>query len=234
MSENHVVTGVDGCPAGWLCFSVNLRIHQTSVKVYPTFRDVLSDIQNVKHIAIDIPIGLSSSGPRDCDLTARRLLGKPRSSSVFPPPVRSALIGSNYRLASAINRRECGKGLTRQTDAIRKKIKEVDDVVTYEMQSRIHEVHPELCFWAMNKNRPMQNSKRKAEGREERRRLLSRCYPLMRQHLLELERAGARADDLFDAAAAAWTAERIASGIAGRIPENPVVDGKGLRMEMWH
>jgi predicted RNase H-like nuclease len=234
MSESYVVMGLDGCPAGWICFSVNLRSKQTSVKVHPTFRDVLSDSPNVKQIAIDIPIGLPSSGPRDCDLIARRLLGKPRSSSVFPPPVRAALIGGSHLGASAINRRECGKGLTVQANAIRGKIKDVDDVMTCEMQSWIHEVHPELCFWAMNNNKPMHHSKRKAMGRQERQELLLLWFPSIKRHTEELNHACANVGDLFDAASAAWTAERIANGRAHRIPKTPLPDGHGLRMEMWY
>ncbi len=234
MSENHVVVGMDGCPAGWLSISVKLRSHQTSVQVYRNFRDILSHSQNVKQIAIDIPIGLSISGPRECDLIARRLLGKPRSSSVFPPPVRAAIIGSSYLQASAINRRECGKGLTVQASAIRGKIKDVDDVMTCEMQSWIHEVHPELCFWAMNDYKPMRYSKRRAPGREERQKLLSSWCPSIKGHISELVHACANVDDLFDAASAAWTAERIATSKARRIPERPLADEHGLRMEMWY
>jgi predicted RNase H-like nuclease len=44
---------------------------------------------------IDIPIGLTASGPRSCDLEARRLLG-PRRSSVFPAPAREVLRAWSY------------------------------------------------------------------------------------------------------------------------------------------
>ena len=234
MSENDVVMGVDGCPAGWLCFRLDACSRQTEVKVFSRFTDVIGENRKIKAIAVDIPIGLPDSGPRVCDLEARRLLQKPRSSSVFPPPVRSALIANNYRQACARNRRACGKGLTIQTYTILKKIREVDDVITRENQSWIHEVHPELCFWALNTTKAMRYSKRKAKGREERQKLLLACYPTIKNHIMELDHAEARVDDLLDAAIAAWTAERIAKGKAGRIPENPVVDRNGLRMEMWY
>jgi len=41
-------------------------------------------------------------------------------------------------------------------------------------------------------------------------------------------------DDINDAFAALWTAERILAGTASVIPDQPPVDAAGLRMEMWH
>ena len=41
------------------------------------------------------------------------------------------------------------------------------------------------------------------------------------------------ADDILDAHAACWTAERILKGEAVQIPPTPEIDAKGLQMEMW-
>jgi predicted RNase H-like nuclease len=41
-------------------------------------------------------------------------------------------------------------------------------------------------------------------------------------------------DDINDAFAALWTAERILSGTASVIPDPAPVDAAGLRMEMWY
>ena len=41
-------------------------------------------------------------------------------------------------------------------------------------------------------------------------------------------------DDIYDAFAALWTAERIYEGRAGVIPNPPPRDSKGLRMGMWY
>ncbi len=41
-------------------------------------------------------------------------------------------------------------------------------------------------------------------------------------------------DDVLDSMAACWTAARVATGVAKRLPEGePPVDSRGLRMEMW-
>jgi len=50
-------------------------------------------------LAIDIPIGLLD-GPRACDKAARKLLGQPRGSSVFPALSRPALGAQTYPEAS--------------------------------------------------------------------------------------------------------------------------------------
>jgi predicted RNase H-like nuclease len=42
-----------------------------------------------------------------------------------------------------------------------------------------------------------------------------------------------RPDDLNDALAALWTAERIAAGIARRIPDENVLDRLQLEMAIW-
>lgn len=96
-------------------------------------------------------------------------------------------------------------------------------------QSRVREVHPELCFAAM-RERPSDFPKRTAGGAPERREAL-------RHHFDGLDRMpavppGAHADDLLDAMAAAWTAGRIARGEATAIPELPELDRRGLRMDM--
>jgi hypothetical protein len=44
-----------------------------------------------------------------------------------------------------------------------------------ELQQRIFEVHPEVCFWKLA-GRPLANSKRKAAGFEERWTLLSAAF----------------------------------------------------------
>ena len=39
-------------------------------------------------------------------------------------------------------------------------------------------------------------------------------------------------DDLLDAVAAAWSAQRVAEGSAQRLPDTPPTDARGLRMEI--
>lgn len=84
-----LVAGVDGCRAGWVAFKVELRTRATSLEVIDLPAWLRERPPDLACVAIDIPIGLLE-GPRACDKAARKLLGQPRGSSVFPAPRRSA------------------------------------------------------------------------------------------------------------------------------------------------
>ena len=128
-------------------------------------------------IAIDIPIGLLESaepGGRECDRKARRLLGQPRGSSVFSPPVRGALSIRDYWKALSINRSSSSHrtGISRQCFGIFPKLQEIDSLMTPSLQTRVKEVHPEVCFYAMNGDKALEYSKHKKQGLSLRRRFL--------------------------------------------------------------
>jgi len=77
-------------PTGWVTFKVDLPAHGTSVELVSLTTCLRERPPDLAGIAIDIPIGLLE-GPRVCDKAARKLLGQPRGSSVFPAPCRPAL-----------------------------------------------------------------------------------------------------------------------------------------------
>jgi predicted RNase H-like nuclease len=74
------------------------------------------------------------------------------------------LTGKNHAEASAINRQRTGRGLSQQAFHIGSKIKQVDDALTAECKQWAFEVHPAVCFWALNGERPMAHNKKKEEG----------------------------------------------------------------------
>jgi predicted RNase H-like nuclease len=131
--------------------------------------------------------------------------------------------------------------MSRQTVGIRPKILEVDHVMTPPLQQLIYEGHPELAFAAL-RGRPMQFNKKTKRGRSERLRTLERhtkgLFRGISRRLLQVLAISSRrqlaADDLIDAAVLAWTARRIYAKTAGRLPKEPTVDQKGLRMEIWY
>jgi predicted RNase H-like nuclease len=207
------VAGVDGGRAGWVCFKVEVPSLATSVEVVDLPSLLKNRPSDLACLGIDIPIGLLDR-PRACDLAARKLLGQPRGSSVFPAPCRAALQAETYEQASAINEEKGGKGLSRQAWGIAPKIRQVDDALTQDCQQWAFEVHPEVCFWALNHHRPMAHNKKTELGRRKRLKLLRTEFPDIERHLSSRpQRVGK--GDLLDAAAAAWTALRLHRGEAG-------------------
>jgi predicted RNase H-like nuclease len=200
------VAGIDGCRGGWVGFKVDLTSMDTSVELMDVQSVLTNKPDELAILAIDIPIGLLD-GSRVCDKAARKLLGQPRGSSVFAAPCRTALSAKTHAAASATNLRITGKGMSQQAWGIASKIKQIDDAITSDCQRWAFEVHPEVCFWALNQRRPMKHNKKTKEGAAERVALLGRVFPQLETHLVKRPRA-VGADDLIDAAAAAWTALR--------------------------
>ena len=239
--------GVDGCKGGWFCMGLDDN-WDYGFEVAATFADLVDAVPNADLVLIDIPIGLPEGpGGREADFVARSLLDHPhRKSSVFPTPTRQTVRQasrrpSDYAAAVAVSRRSTGKGLSRQAFAIAPKIAEVDDVLAARSRNAapvIREVHPELCFWALDFGEAMSYGKKSREGEEERLQVL-RWYDEEVDGLLEWvssnfpKRQVAR-DDIVDALAAAVTA-RLACVLPSGLrtaPTNPPMDSKGLRMEM--
>ena len=236
--------GVDGCKAGW--FSVGLGPSSFETKVFCTFSNLLDYYVDAKLILVDIPIGLpEGEGGRDCDREARKMLGRPRGSSVFPTPTRQTVQQAarepwDYRAACNIERGIIGrgKGISKQTFAIAPKIDEVDEVIRARgpgAEPVVREVHPELLFCTLNRAKPMESPKKRKQGRDERLCVLRREMPRT-QEIYDKTRARFRRnvvanDDIVDALAAAVVAHHH-HGQLRTLPECPPKDAKGLRMEI--
>lgn len=213
---------------------VDLHNYETDFRILPHFADVIIDFKCADVVAVDIPIGLTERGARACDIEARKRLGKPRSNSVFPAPIRPILRATTYEKACQKSLRADGKKISKQAFGILSKVREVDQVTSPGLQNWVYEVHPELCFWALNDGKAMQFGKLSISGRSERLKLLSKLYPQIPTHLDQLDRSLAGPDDLLDAAVAAWSAVRIGQKQAVHLPEKPMFDRIGLRMEIFY
>lgn len=126
--------------------------------------------------------------------------------------------------------------MSKQCFAILPKIAEVDAVLRQNPEARelVFEIHPELSFAVWKGGRAMRDRKRSRDGRKEREALIDAHWPGVRKALRnQLSRNGWADDDLNDAMAALWSAERIDSGGAIRFPENVEVDAAGIAMRMW-
>jgi predicted RNase H-like nuclease len=238
------VAGVDGCKAGWYVTVVSPVVKDDSVEkssslklndsfVAGTFSEVLLRTSDCDLVCVDIPIGLCDTKQRRCDLAARRILERPRSCSVFPPPIRACLDAKDYETASQVSLTQCGKKLNKQSFFILDKIRQVDDLMTPQLQTKVREIHPEVSFWALNGKKPMQYNKRKLLGRNERMELLSVIFPNLERIIARTRKPKEVApDDILDALVAAWTAVQILRGKAGTLPQIPELDRKGLKMEI--
>ena len=244
MSQSEFV-GVDGCRAGW--FSVGLsRDGEYELNVFPDFTSLLEHYDTAELILVDIPIGLPEGpGGRDCDREARKKLRWPRMTSVFPTPTRCTVekafeFPKDRKAADGIEQRCAGKGLIIQAFSIAPKIAQVDRVMVGRREdetSQIREIHPEVCFWALNKRTAMSSRKQRVEGREQRLKVLRKAKPnskkIYNEACFKFLRKDVARDDILDALAAAITALRGTVGDALQtLPETPPRDPKCIPMEM--
>ncbi|MGH8983122.1 MAG: DUF429 domain-containing protein [Acidimicrobiia bacterium] len=216
------VAGVDGCRGGWVVVTEHIAF------VCPDFGAVLAQLEPHTVIGIDMPVGLLDEyapGGRFADRATRGLLpGK--KSSVFPAPARAC-----FGVRSLDQARERNCRISQQALNLLEKIEDVDARMSPVLQQRVYEVHPELSFAAMNGDRPVLSSKTRGAGRADRRALLERAGLAIPERPRPYR--DVKEDDVLDACAALWSARRIASGTAARVPEPPPVDARGLRMEIW-
>ncbi len=107
--------------------------------------------------------------------------------------------------------------------ALRPKIFQVDACAATD--DRIYEAHPEVSFAAMN-GKPLTHSKKSWHGQTARLHLLAEAGITI---LDDLGPVGAiPPDDIIDAAAAAWSATRIATSKAEKVGE-PIPNGRPSR-----
>jgi predicted RNase H-like nuclease len=165
-----------------------------------------------------MPIGLPVGRTRPADSAARRFVGGERAASVFPTFPREVLMAKTYEAALEAARR-LGTGLSKQAYALSDRIVEVADLAATD--TRVVEVHPEVSFRAM-KGTPLRYSKHTWSGLAERRTLLASVGILLHDDLTGGERAAP--DDVVDAAAAAWSALRIAEARSATLPAEPSGD----------
>jgi predicted RNase H-like nuclease len=227
-----LIAGIDGCKEGWLCLTLNTDSRHLDVTVLKSLTDLDTAL---KVIAVDVPIGLPDANGREADRLARVRLGEPRRRSVFPVPIRPALLARSWEEACRITLAITGKSVTKQTAAILPKIAEADVLIrSASIGYRIYEVHPEVSFAEWD-GAPMAHRKKSQAGRENRQGLISSYFGSCAFGRVRDSVRGRRvgADDVADAFAALWTAERIEQGRAGRYPRTKATDSLGVPMHIW-
>jgi len=146
------------------------------------------------------------------------------------------LTAGSHDEASRVRQSIDGKRMSVQAYHILPKVAEVDALLLGRPgdAARVHEVHPEVSFAAMNGRAGLAHGKKRKAGRDERLDLLTPAFSdAPRVFLDEYPRKRVAADDVLDAFAALWTARRLASGDAWTLPARPSVDRHGLTAAIY-
>jgi len=213
MVDEDRVVGIDGCRGGWLIATAK------AVRVSARL-----ELEDVTHVGVDMPIGLSDAAPRACDMAARKFLGR-AGSSVFPAPPRAILDCVEYATALDIARTMTGRGISRQTFNITAKVAELDRLIRSGTAWEFVEVHPECSFLTLNAGHPLP-TKKTAAGQELRRRLLGEHFDLP-----ATAPRGAAMDDVLDAYAVLWSTMRFRSGVHREFGDGQM-DERGIAMRI--
>ena len=216
MARSALYIGVDGHKNGWVAVFLDEE-GVVGAGCYEHFEALMAAHgKRGAHgeavvIGVDMPLGLRDDGVRHADAAARAFL-KGRASSVFNAPARAVLTASSYLQAAAASKRASGKGLSQQSYHLLPKIREVD---AFAKDRRVHEVHPEVSFQLMAGEK-LAHSKKTWGGLQARLSALRKQGVSLRKSLGDADVVPI--DDVVDAAAAAWSARRIAHGEAQAFP----------------
>jgi predicted RNase H-like nuclease len=230
------ICGVDGSRDKWCVVFKDLATGHICGRVVPLFSDLLRQPESPLIVAVDVPIGLPDvtlPKGRLCERLARPMVGRQRACSVFSAVGRKALEAQAQPEANRLNRAAGGIGIGAQAWGLASKLRHADAIMTPALQRLVYEVHPEISFRWMTGS-VLNFGKKKAAGQQEREQALI-AAGFSKSHLdgLLTEVKAAR-DDVFDACAALWTAERIYRGDAERIPDTVHLDVRGLDMAIWY
>lgn len=254
-STDAWLAGADGCPAGWVVALLQPATGAVTVRVVATVADILGAPERPEILAIDMPIGLparAGRGGREAENAVRPLLGG-RQSSVFSIPSRAAVYAETgpfsgqaeiiraHRRACEVARAtsEPPRGVAIQAFMIFPKIREIDAMLRADppLTERVFEAHPEVAFWRLNGERPLDQPKKVKSrpydpGLALRRNLLIDAG-LPADVVADDPPRGAGRDDLIDALACAVVARRLFAGEARPFPDPPPRDEHGLPMAIW-
>lgn len=195
--DGDLCVGVDGVKGRWLAVSLRDGTF-AGAAVCATIAEVLDRFPGAAAMGVDTPIGFDGF-PRRADVEARRALA-PHGSRVFATFPAEVYRSPDHAAAVARARELTGSGISRQAWAIGWAIL---DAAAH--AGRVVEVHPELSFLALTGR--VLAPKASWRGLSERIEALAGVGI----HLPVDDVTGpCPPADVLDAAAAAWTAQRIA------------------------
>lgn len=241
LDSQHCTSGfasaADGCRGGWIGLSRG-RDGELRSWLCSTAEELVAALLQLdptpQVLLIDMPIGLPERGQRRCDREARQRLGV-RRSSIFPAPIRPVLAANNWQEACTIRAAIEAKRLSQQSWNITAKVREIDQLLQRrpELRGWLREVHPELSF-SLLAGSPLPEPKKTAAGKALRQQLVAAefgesAFAAVRS---QWRRSAVADDDILDAFAALWSAERLIHGQADVLPQQAEHDNLGLAMEI--
>ena len=231
-AKNITAVGVDGCPGGWIAV-IKKTNEPLAYRFASEFAEILGELPESSFILVDMILGLPDTHHRfrACDVEARQKL-KPYGSRVFSAPPREALQAGTYSEACERSRNAIGKAISRQTYHLLPRIRQLDAL----SDPRIRESHPELVFSKLA-GTPVGPSKKTAEGRTSRLRLLNTVLPessnLYQKVVEQLPRSSVGFDDIIDALALCSAAQMPSS--LHVLPAKDIPrDGTGKAMQICY
>ena len=211
MTRAFDLIGIDGTSSGWVASMGSSKNKCLSTIIFSENLDKLLSEYPDSVVVIDMPIELNKKKYlRQCDVLAKRYLGKNFQSSIFIPPLEKVLKCATYSEANMLSRQIVGKGLSKQSWHLKNKISEVQGLS--KLSIKMYEGHPE-CSFKMIKSEPLKAKKKSVLGIFERLDLLKKegLDPLSTSLKLE-NNSTIKIDDILDSMVLFLTALRIVEG----------------------
>lgn len=231
--------GVDGFSGGWCCCSsFDNSLYLSIAKDVKSF---FKHFPKINYVFIDMPIGLSDYGfKRSVDAKLRDMLPSNRKSSVFNAPSRPSIYAESYHHAKQAELKLQGKSISIQSWNISKKIKELDQYI-YEnphVISKLRESHPEYCFYKLNKDNPLQYSKKLSIGIEERLSILQNFVVNVEDSFKNFydknKHKGLKKDDIIDSIVLYVCADKWKINGSKSLTQSPPKDPRGIPCEIYY
>ena len=222
-----LVAGIDVWRKRWVAVVLRDGRYEDAL-VEADLDQLLGRLAGMAAIGIDMPFGLTSgTDRREADARAREFVG-PRGSAVFPTYPREVYEAQNYDAARETCLKLTEGSISRHAYALGERILELERTVVG--QREVREVHPEVSFRSMA-DQHLSWAKTSWNGLHERTRLLLGQGVKLPTEITEIGNVGA--EDVLDATAAAWSANRIANRTAKSFPDPPQT-ANGRQIAIWY
>lgn len=228
------VLGVDARrPQAW--FTVRLQDGRLkSIATHDSLEAILEAAAGVEVIAVDIPIGHDDprgthrGGRRAADVAARQALGAAGERVFWTPPL-AVFEREDHDEARRVAEHEGWPVPPKPMFAGRKRLLAINEAI--QEDDRFVEIHPEVSYQALNQQQggsgALETYGRNPRATYERLQLLAEVGLRPTRSMGGVGRMSPR--DVLEASIAAWSAHRVAEGLAQKLPPDPPTDPRSDR-----